>query len=346
MSSAEPSKRHASGKSAETPFQTRILGTGSYLPEKVLTNVDLEKLVDTNDAWIVERTGIRQRHIAAEGEYTSDVGLVAAKRAMEAAGVEAQDLDMILFCTVSGDQPTPSTACVLQNKLGARNIMSMDLNAACTGFVYGLTIADQFVRSGMYEHVLVVGAEVLHPFVNYKDRETCILFGDGAGAVVVGRATPETGSKVYSAHLRADGALGELFTLKAGGSAMPMSLEALERGDNWLTMRGREIFKHAVRTMSDVCQQALDANGMVMEHIDWLIPHQANLRIIDAVGKHFGIPSEKVVVNVHDTGNTSAATVPIALDQAVRDGRIKRGQNVLLTAFGSGLTSGSLLLKF
>ena len=224
--------------------------------------------------------------------------------------------------------------------------MSMDLNAACTGFVYGLTIADQFIRSGMYEHVLVVGAEVLHPFVNYKDRETCILFGDGAGAVVVGRAPAETGSKIYSSHLRADGSLGELFTLKAGGSAVPLSIEALERGDNWLSMRGREIFKHAVRTMSDVCQQALDANGMLMDQIDWLIPHQANLRIIDAVGKHFGIPSEKVVVNVHDTGNTSAATVPIALDQAVRDGRISRGQNVLLTAFGSGLTSGSLLLKF
>jgi 3-oxoacyl-[acyl-carrier-protein] synthase III len=346
MSSAEPTKRHASGRSAETPFQTRILGTGSYLPEKVLTNADLEKMVETNDAWIVERTGIRQRHIAAEGEFTSDVALVAAKRAMEAAGIGAQDLDMILFCTVSGDQPTPSSACVLQNKLGARNVMSMDLNAACTGFVYGLTIADQFVRSGMYEHVLVVGAEVLHPFVNYKDRETCILFGDGAGAVIVGRAKPETGSKVYSSHLRADGSLGELFTLKAGGSAMPLSAAALERGDNWLTMRGREIFKHAVRTMSDVCQQALDANDMSMEQIDWLIPHQANLRIIDAVGKHFGIPSEKVVVNVHDTGNTSAATVPIAFDQAVRDGRITRGQNVLLTAFGSGLTSGSLLLKF
>lgn len=339
-------KPHASGRMAETPFQSRIAGTGSYLPEKVLTNSDLEKLVETNDAWIVERTGIRQRHIAADGEVTSDVALVAAQRALADAGITAQDLDMIVFCTVSGDQPTPSSACVLQKKLGARNVMSFDLNAACTGFVYGMTIADQFIRSGMFENVLVVGAEVLHPFVNYKDRETCILFGDGAGAIVLGRAKPETGSKVYSAHLRADGSLGELFTLKAGGSAVPLSVAALERGDNWLTMRGREIFKHAVRAMSDVCQQALDANAMSMEQIDWLIPHQANLRIIDAVGKHFGIPSEKVVVNVHDTGNTSAATVPIALDQAIRDGRIRRGQNVLLTAFGSGLTSGSLLFRY
>lgn len=343
----EPSsgKRHATGKAAATPFQTRILGTGSYLPEKLLTNADLEKMVDTNDAWIVERTGIRQRHIARDGEYTSDVALVAAKRALEAAKVTAEELDLIIFCTVSGDQPTPSTACVLQTKLGARNIMAFDINAACTGFVYGLTIADQFVRTGLYEHVLVVGAEVLHPFVDYKNRETCILFGDGAGAAVVGRSTG-TDSKIYSSHLRADGSLGELFTLKAGGSAMPLTPDVLERGDQYLSMKGREIFKHAVRTMSDVCQQALDANEMSMDQIDWLIPHQANLRIIDAVGKHFGIPNEKVVVNVHDTGNTSAATVPIALDQAVRDGRITRGQNVLLTAFGSGLTSGSLLLKF
>lgn len=340
------SKKHVSGKMGETPFQSRILGTGSYLPEKLLTNVDLEKLVDTNDAWIVDRTGIRHRHIAADGEYTSDVGLKAARLAMEAAGITAGDLDGIIFCTVSGDQPTPSTSCVLQHKLGARNVMSFDLNAACTGFVYGLTIADQFIRTGMFENVLVVGAEVLHPFVNYKDRETCILFGDGGGAVIVGRAPKDSGSKVYSSHLRADGSLGELFTLKAGGSAVPLSVEAIERGDQWLTMKGREIFKHAVRTMSDVCQQALDANGMVMDQIDWLIPHQANLRIIDAVGKHFGIPPEKVVVNVHDTGNTSAATVPIALDQAVRDGRIRRGQNVLLTAFGSGLTSGSLLMRY
>lgn len=338
-------KKHASGKPAATPYQSRILGTGSYLPEKLLTNSDLEKMVDTNDAWIVERTGIRHRHIAAEGEFTSDVGLKAAQRAIEAAGITPDDLDMIIFATVSGDQPTPSTACVLQRKLGARNVMSFDLNAACTGFVYGLGIADQFIRTGLYKHILVVGAEVLHPFVNYKDRETCILFGDGAGAVVLGRADG-TDSHIYSLHLRADGGLGDLFTLKGGGSAVPMSVEAIERGDQYLSMKGREIFKHAVRTMSDVCQEALDTNEMSMDEVDWLIPHQANLRIIDAVGKHFGIPSEKVIVNVHDTGNTSAATVPVALDQAVREGRIKRGQNVLLTAFGSGLTSGSILLKF
>ncbi|MBN8541698.1 MAG: ketoacyl-ACP synthase III [Deltaproteobacteria bacterium] len=338
--------RHAVGRPAETPYYTRISGTGSYLPEKVLSNTDLEKMVETNDAWIVERTGIKRRHIAAEGQFTSDIGLIASQRALEAAGLSAQDIDMIIFCTVSGDQPTPSTACVLQHKLGARNVMSFDLNAACSGFVYGLGIADQFIRTGLYKHVLVVGAEVLHPFVNYKDRETCILFGDGAGAVIASRAEPKSDSKVYSVHMRADGSLGELFMLKAGGSAIPMSVEAIESGFNFLSMKGREIFKHAVRTMSDVCQEALDANGLVMDQIQWLIPHQANLRIIDAVGKHFGIPAEKVVINVDETGNTSAATVPIAFDEAIRDGRIKRGDNVLLTAFGSGLTSGSLLLKF
>lgn len=338
--------QHAPGKPAATPFQTKISGTGSYLPEKLLTNADLEKMVETNDAWIVERTGIRHRHIAAEGQFTSDIGLIAAERALQAAGLTAQDIDMIIFATVSGDQPTPSTACVLQHKLGARNVMAFDLNAACSGFVYGLGIADQFIRTGLYRHILVVGAEVLHPFVNYKDRETCILFGDGAGAVIASRAEANDPSKIYSMHMRADGSLGELFMLKAGGSAIPMSAEALEKGLNYLSMRGREIFKHAVRTMSDVCQQALDVNGMTMDQIQWLIPHQANLRIIDAVGKHFGIPAERVIVNVHETGNTSAATVPVAFDEAVRDGRIKRGDNVLLTAFGSGLTSGSLLLKF
>lgn len=341
-----PSVQHALGKPAETPYQTRISGTGRYLPEKLLTNADLEKMVDTNDTWIVERTGIRHRHIAAEGEFTSDIGLKASLKALEAANLTAQDIDMIIFATVSGDQPTPSTACVLQHKLGARNVMAFDLNAACTGFVYGLSIADQFIRSGLYRHILVVGAEVLHPFVNYKDRETCILFGDGAGAAVVSRAEPSDQSRIYSMHLRADGSLGELFVLRAGGCAIPSSKESLEQGLNYLSMRGREIFKHAVRTMADVCQQALDANHMSIDEINWMIPHQANLRIIDAVGKHFGIPPEKVIINVHETGNISAATIPTALDEAVRDGRIKRGDNVLLTAFGSGLTSGSILLKY
>ena len=330
---------------SKTPYRTRIAGTGSYLPEKLLTNADIEKLVDTNDAWIRERTGIQHRHIAKDGENTSDLALQASKKALEAASLTAQDLDLIIVCTVSPDQVMPSCACMLQQKLGARNIMAFDLSAACSGFVYGLATADQFIRTGMYKNVLVVGAEVLHRYVNYKDRETCILFGDGAGAVIATRATKED-EGIMSCHLRADGSLGDLFVLPAGGSAMPFTQDVLDRGDQYVRMKGREIFKHAVRTMSQVCQDALDANKMPIDDIDWVIPHQANLRIIEAVGSHFGIPPEKVVINVQTMGNTSAATVPVAFDQAVRDGRIKRGQNVLLTAFGAGLTSGSILMKF
>lgn len=334
------------GPPIDTPYFTKIAGTGSYLPEKILTNADLEKMVDTNDAWIVERTGIRERHMAAEGEVTTDLAFHAATRALEAAKLTAHDIDLIIFATVSGDQVMPSSAAILQKKLGARHVMAFDLSAACSGFVYGASVADQFIRTGMYKNVLVVGAEVLHRYVNYKDRETCILFGDGAGAAIFTRADNKDDSRIFSTHLRADGSLGDLFVLPAGGSAIPFTQEVLEKELQYVRMKGREIFKNAVRTMSQVCQEALDTNGMAIEEVDWLIPHQANLRIIDAVGSHFGIDPKKVIINVERTGNTSAATVPIALDEAVRDGRIKRGQNVLLTAFGAGLTSGSLLMRY
>lgn len=327
-------------------YRTRISGTGSYLPEKLLTNTDLEKMVDTNDAWIVERTGIRHRHIAAPHEATSDLALVAAQRALEAAGLTAQDLDLIILCTVSPDQVMPSAACMLQKKLGARQIMSFDLSAACSGFVYGLAVADQFVKTGMYKHVLVVGSEVLHRYVNYKDRETCILFGDGAGAAIASRAEPGDENGILSSHLHADGNLGDLFVLPAGGSAMPFTQDVLDQELQYVKMKGREIFKNAVRAMTLCCQEALDANKLTVEQIDWLIPHQANIRILESVAHYFGIPNEKVVITVGETGNTSAATVPIALDIAVRDGRIKRGQNVLLTAFGAGLTSGSIMMRY
>lgn len=327
-------------------YRSRISGTGSYLPEKILTNFDLEKMVDTNDAWIVERTGIRHRHIAADHEVTSDLALIASQKALEAANVSASDIDMILVCTVSPDQVMPSTACVLQRKLGARQVMAFDLSAACSGFVYGLSIADQFIRTGMYKHILVVGAEVLHRFVNYKERDTCILFGDGAGAVVLSRAEDGQESQIFSSHLHADGNLGDLFVLPAGGSAMPFRQEILDKELQFVKMKGKEIFKNAVRTMTQCCQEALDANNMTKDQVDWLIPHQANARILSAVAHYFGIPDERVVVTVHETGNTSAATIPIALDIAVRDGRIQRGHNVLLAAFGAGLTSGSIMLRY
>jgi 3-oxoacyl-[acyl-carrier-protein] synthase III len=329
-----------------TLYRAKIAGTGSYLPERRLSNEDLEKMVDTNDQWIRERTGIRWRHIAAPGEYTSDLALKAAHLAMDAAKTTATDLDMILVATVSGDQVMPSTACVLQHKLGARNVMALDISAACSGFVYGLSVADQFIKTGHYRNILVVGAEVLHPYVNYKDRETCILFGDGAGAAVITRAEADDTSYILSTHMHADGEISDLFVLPAGGSAIPFSQDVLDKGLQYVRMKGREIFKHAVRTMSQSCNEALTANGMSADEVSWVIPHQANVRIIEGVASHFGIPMNKVIVAIEDMGNTSAATIPVAFDQAVRDGRIQRGQNILLTAFGAGITSGSVLLRF
>lgn len=327
-------------------YRTRIAGTGSYLPEKKLTNFDLEKMVDTSDQWIVERTGIRARSIAAEGEFTSDLAYKAALIAMEEAKVTAKDLDMILFATVSPDQVMPNTACVLQSKLGAVPCMAVDISAACTGFVYALAIADQFIRTGSYKNILVVGAEVLHKYVNYKERDTCILFGDAAGACVVQPAQDHEDSVIYSHHLHADGDIADLFVLPAGGSKLPFSQEVLDNEMQYVRMKGREIFKHAVRTMSQACDEALKANNMSPAEVSWIIPHQANIRIIEAVAKHFGIPMEKVVVEIEEMGNTSAATIIVALDKAIKDGRIQRGQNIILTAFGAGITSGSLLLRY
>ena len=329
-----------------TVFRSQIKGTGSYLPERILSNQDLEKLVETNDKWIRERTGIVNRHLASESEVTSDLALVASQKALQAAELASTELDFILFATVSPDQPMPNTACVLQNKLQAGNCGALDISAACTGFVYALAIADQFIRTGAYKNILVVGAEVLHRYVNYEDRNTCVLFGDGAGAAVVSRAENACDSKIYSSHLRADGDISDLFVLPAGGSQLPLSQDVLDHNKQFVEMKGREIFKHAVRTMSQACVEALDANSMQISDVQWIIPHQANIRIIEAVAKHFGVSMERVIVEIEEMGNTSAATVIVSLDRAIRDGRIQRGDNVLLTAFGAGITSGSLLLKY
>lgn len=303
-------------------------------------------MVETNDAWITERTGIKNRHIAEEGVVTSDLAYEASKKALAAANLTATDLDMILVATVSPDMPMPNTACILQTKLGARDCMAVDISAACTGFVYALTIADQFIKTGMYKNILVVGAEILHRYVNYKERETCILFGDAGGAAILSRAKDEEDSKIYSSHLHADGKISDLFVLPAGGSQIPFTQKVLDENLQYVRMKGREIFKHAVRTMSNACDEALAHNKMSADEVNWIIPHQANVRIIEAVAKHFGAPMEKVVVEIEDMGNTSAATIIVALDKAIRDGRIKRGHNVLLTAFGAGITSGSLLLRY
>jgi 3-oxoacyl-[acyl-carrier-protein] synthase III len=326
-------------------FRTRISGTGHYLPEAVLTNQDLEKMVDTNDQWIVERTGIRRRHMA-KGEVTSDLAEKASRQALADAGLESKDIDCIIVATVGGDQTMPSTACVLQDKLKCRNIMAFDLSAACSGFVYGLSIADQFIRNGVYKHVLVVGAEVLHPYVDYSTRDTSILFGDGAGAWIVSQTDINDPAVIYSSHSHADGSLSDLLIIPTGGSKLTVTKEILDEKGQYIKMKGREIFKNAVRAMVQCCEEALAANSLTSDQIDWVIPHQANVRIIQSVAENFNIPMDKVIVSIEETGNTSAASIPIAFGIGKADGRIKRGQTILLTAFGAGLTSGSLVFKY
>ncbi len=327
-------------------YRSRVAGIGSYLPEKVLTNFDLEKMVETNDQWIVERTGIERRHVANSDQATSDLCVIAAQKALQDAQLKIEDVDMIIVGTVTGDHQMPSTACFVQTKLGAKNIMSFDINAACSGFLYGVTIADQFIRSGMYKNILVIGAEVLTRYMNYKDRETCILFGDGAGAWILSRAQEGDKNIIESSHSHADGSLADLLILPGGGSKYPQSQEVIDKGMNFMSMKGREIFKNAVRTMALCCREALEYNHISPDQVDWIVPHQANKRIIEAVADQFKFPMERVIVYVNETGNTSAASIPLAFDWAVKNGKIKRGQTILLTAFGAGLTSGSILLRY
>jgi 3-oxoacyl-[acyl-carrier-protein] synthase-3 len=311
------------------------------LPEKVLTNHDLAQFVDTSDEWISARTGIRQRHVAAEGETTSDLAFHAATRAMQAAGVTAADLDLIVLGTTTPDLIFPSSACLLQHKLGANGCPAFDVNAACSGFIYALSIADKFIRSGAVTTALVVGAETLTRMLDWSDRSTCVLFGDGAGAAVL-KADTEPG--ILSTHLHADGGKKELLWNPVGVSAgfKPGEANAGVR----VLMTGNEVFKHAVKALDAVVEEALEANGLDRHQIDWLVPHQANLRIIEATAKRLEMPMDRVVVTVDRHGNTSSGSVPLALDEAVRSGRIQRGQLLLLEAFGGGFTWGSALLRY
>lgn len=320
---------------------SRIAGTGSYLPEKVLTNDDLAKFVDTSDEWIASRTGIRERHIAAEGETTSDLAFHAATRAMEAAGVSASEIDLIIVGTTTPDIIFPSTACLLQARLGANGCGAFDVNAACSGFLYAFSIADKFIKSGDAKTVLVVGAETLTRMVDWSERTTAVLFGDGAGAVVL-KADTETG--ILSTHLHADGAKKELLW-------NPVGVSAGFRDDQpnagvRIQMAGSDVFKYAVKALDSVVEETLQANGLDRHDIDWLIPHQANLRIIEATAKRLDMPMDRVVVTVDKHGNTSSGSVPLALDEAVRSGRVQRGQLLLLEAFGGGFTWGSALLRY
>ena len=323
----------------------RIIGTGSYVPPKVLTNADLEKLVDTSDEWILTRTGIVERRIAPEEEATSDLALRAARSALEAAGLDPADLDMILVATITPDMPFPSTACVLQDRLGARRAGALDLSAACSGFIYGLGMADGLIRAGTARTVLLLGAETLSKVVNWQDRNTCVLFGDGAGAVVLRADEGERG--ILSTHLYADGSKGSLLILPGCGSRNPVSHAAVDAGLAKMQMNGgNEVFKLAVRAMEDAALTALKQHGLEVSNIDHLITHQANLRIISALGQRLGVPDAKVEVTIRKYGNVSAASIPIALDEAVRAGRVKAGEIVLLCAFGGGLTWASSLIRW
>ena len=319
---------------------SRITGTGSYLPEKILTNHDLEKLVDTSDEWITDRTGIKKRHIAADTETTCDLAEQAARAAIEAAGVKNTDVDLIVVATTTPDRIFPSTACLLQERLDIHGCAAFDVQAVCTGFVYALSVADKFIRAGDAKCALVVGAETLSRIINWKDRSTCVLFGDGAGAVIL-QASDEPG--ILSTHLHADGAYKELLTVPAGISEHP---EFIQQGKGNIVMQGNEVFKMAVNTLARIVDETLAKNKLKQSDVDWLVPHQANIRIISATAKKLKMNMDHVVVTVDEHGNTSAASIPLALDQAVRDGRIQRGETLFLEAFGGGFTWGSALLKF
>ena len=322
----------------------RITGVGSYLPQKVLTNADLEKIVDTDDDWIVTRTGIRQRHIAADDEATSDLAFHAATEALDAAGVAAEEIDLIIVATTTPDYPFPSTAALLQARLGAVKAAAFDVQAVCTGFVYALATADQFIRSGMYRKILVVGAEVLSRLLDWNDRTTCILFGDGAGAVVLEADESERG--IVSSHLHSDGSQYDLLYVPGGGSKEPLSRELLDSGRQYIRMKGNEVFRVAVNALEGTVLEALEANNLKAEDIDLLVPHQANIRIINATGKKLGLSGDKVMITVDRHGNTSSASIPLALCQAVKENRVEDGSLVLLEAFGGGFTWGSILLRW
>ena len=322
-------------------IHSRIAGTGSYLPEKVVTNDDLSKVVDTSDEWIRTRTGIRQRHVAADGQTSSDMGHQAALKAIEAAGIDPSGIDLIVVGTTTPDYVFPSTACLIQQKLGIPGCPAFDVNAACSGFLFALSVADQFIRTGSARTVLVVGVETLTRMVDWTDRTTCVLFGDGAGAVVL-KADADNG--ILSTHLHADGNKRDLLCCPVGVSAGFDN--SLPNAGVRITMAGNEVFKHAVKALDSVVDEALEANGLDKGDLDWLIPHQANLRIIEATAKRLDMPMERVIVTVDRHGNTSAGSVPLALDEAVRSGRVQRGQLLLLEAFGGGFTWGAALLRY
>jgi 3-oxoacyl-[acyl-carrier-protein] synthase III len=322
-----------------------ILGTGSELPAKIITNHDLEKIVDTSDEWITVRTGIKQRRVLEEGKGNADMAFHAARRALDDARMEAKDLDAIVMATCTPDYPFPSSACVLEDLLGARNVFSFDVNAACSGFLNALSVADSFIRTGQIGNALVVGSDAMSRLLNWQDRTTCILFGDGAGALVLGASENGRGG-ILSTKLRTDGSYAKTLYVPAGGSLKPARLETVKNNEHTITMNGKEVFKVAVRSMEEISHQALEEAGVRIDQVSLVIPHQANRRIIVALADRLGICMDKVVVNVEKYGNTSAASIPVALDEAKRQGRIHEGDIVLLNAFGAGFAWGAAVVQF
>lgn len=325
-------------------FSVGISGIGSFVPDRVLTNDDMSKLVDTSHEWIIERTGIEERRIVDKDTASSDLGIQAALKALEDANTSPEEIDLVLVATATPDYSFPSTACIIQNTIGAKNAAAFDLGAGCSGFVYGVATGANFVKSGAYKKVLVIGAETLSKITDWEDRNTCVLFGDGAGACVLERC--EEGYGILSFELGADGSGGNTLILPAGGSKNPASLETVKDGDHYLKMDGREVFKFAVRKMPEATLKALDKANLDLEDLDFLVPHQANLRIIDAAAKKLKLNRDRICVNLDKYGNISSASVPVSLDEAVKDGRIKKGDNVVLVAFGAGLTWGSIAIKW
>lgn len=322
----------------------RIISTGSYVPENVVTNHDLERIVETSDDWILERTGIKERRIVNGNQVASDLACEAATMALKRAHIKPKELDLIVVATISGDMPFPSTACILQSKLGAKNAASFDLNAACSGFLYGLHVVNGLIKSGLHKKVLLVGAETLSKFTDWQDRSTCVLFGDGAGAVIIEPTSEKRG--IYSTQINSDGDLGDLICLPGGGSKYPSSRDSILKKLHFIKMKGNETFKVAVRTLEELAIRTLNENDLDPSQLSLLIPHQANIRIIQATAKRLGLPMEKVFVNIQKYGNTSAASVPIALDEALQSGQIKGGDYILLEAFGGGLTWASSLIRW
>lgn len=325
-------------------LKARILGTGRSLPEKVLTNADLEKIVDTSDEWITTRTGIKERRIAREDEALSDFAIVAAKNALDMAGIKPEEIDLVLVATVTADMLFPSTGCIVQHKIGATNAAAFDFQAGCTGFIYGLSIANQFIKSGAAKKILLIGGEVLSKITDFQDRTTCVIFGDGCGAVILSAENGEKG--ILSTSIHSDGSMADFIEMPAGGSRIPASINSVQQRLHFIKMKGNETFKVAVRRIESACRESLEKANLLPENVRWFIPHQANVRIINAVAERLGWPPETLYMNIERVGNTSAGSIPIALDEVVRDGKLKEDDILLFSAFGSGLTWGSAVVRW